>query len=106
MTTPHDLISSLADALNARDERNLIAIFAEHAVICDGGLRFRGPAGIRDWIQSTLVRHGLSLKVLSVSGQGREWLFDAIVSGAFEGSPVRVEHCVTIEDGKIAQLDI
>lgn len=106
MTTPYDLISCLALGLNTRDEENLAAIFAEHAVVRDGGLEYHGTAAIRHWIQTTIERYALNLKILKVSGQGREWLFDALVSGSFEGSPVRLEHSLVIEDGKIANLDI
>lgn len=106
MKTPHELISGFAQSLNARDERRLVSIFSRHAVIRDGGLKFRGLGGVRSWIQTTIDRYDLRLKVLAVTGHDQEWLFDAVVSGSFEGSPVRVEHCVTLEGGKIALLEI
>jgi SnoaL-like domain len=106
MTTPHDLISGFAHDLNARNEENLAAIFTDTATVHDGGLEYRGPAAIRYWIQTTIERYALKLKILDVSGQDDRWLFDAMVSGSFEGSPVRLEHHLTIENGKIAHLDI
>lgn len=106
MTTPHDLISGLVENLNTRDEENLAACFTRDAVVRDGGLEYHGPVGVRRWIQRSIERYALRMRVLTVSGEGREWLFDAVVSGSFEGSPVRLEHCVTIEAGKIACLDI
>ncbi len=106
MTTAHDLISGLAQSLNARDEETLAAIFAEHAIVRDGGLEYRGAIGVRRWIHQTIEKYALNLQVLKVSGQDREWLFDAMVSGTFEGSPVQLEHSLVIEDGKIANLDI
>ena len=106
MITPYDLISGLARTMNDRDEENLAACFTPDAVVRDGGLEYRGAGAIRRWIQSSIERYALNLEILRVSGQGRDWLFDARVSGSFEGSPVRLEHSVIIEDGKIATLDI
>lgn len=104
MLTAHPLISDFARNLNARDEERLIAIFSEDAIVRDGGQEYCGSAAIRHWIQTTIDRYALHLKVLEVSAHGKEWLFDAIVSGRFEGSPVRIEHTLTIENGKIAHL--
>jgi hypothetical protein len=106
MKTPHELITGFAKALNARDESDLVSIFSHQAVIRDGGLKFRGLGGVRNWIQTAIDRYDLRLKVLAITGHGQEWLFDAVVSGSFEGSPVRLEHSLTLEDGKIALLEI
>lgn len=106
MTTPYDLISGLAQTMNTRDEENLAACFTPDAVVRDGGLEYRGANAIRRWIQSSFERYALNLEILRVSGQGRAWLLDARVSGSFEGSPVRLEHSVLIENDKIAVLDI
>lgn len=106
MTTPQDLIAGFVRSLNARDEETLSAQFLEHATIRDGGLEYRGATAIRHWIQTTIERYAVKLKIVAISGTGNEWLFDAVVSGTFEGSPVRLEHSLTIKDGKIANLDI
>lgn len=106
MTTPYDLISGLARTINDRDEENLVACFARNAVVRDGGLEYRGFPAIRRWIQTSFERYSLNLEILRIVGDGRAWLFDARVSGTFEGSPVRLEHSVVIENGKIATLEI
>lgn len=106
MKNPRDLINGLVGAVNAHDEEMLASCFAEQAVVQDGGLEYSGPVGVRRWIQNSLDKYGLKLKVLEVSGEGDEWLFDAVVSGTFEGSPVQLEHSVVIRGGKIAGLFI
>ncbi len=106
MRNPYDLINGLVVAVNARDEEMLASCFAEQAVVQDGGLEYHGALGVRRWIQDAFDKYGLKLKVLEVSGEGDKWLFDAVVSGTFEGSPVQLEHSVVIRDGKIANLCI
>jgi len=102
----HDLIEGLARNFNTRDEDRLAEIFTDSAVVQDGGREYRGASGIRHWIRSTITRYAVNLRILTVSGQGQSWLFDAEVSGTFEGSPIRLEHSLVIEGGKIARLDI
>ena len=92
--------------MNTRDEDTLASFFSEHAVIRDGGLEYSGPAAIKCWIQNAFEKDALNLKDIKVSGRGEAWLFEALVSGTFEGSPVRLEHSLTIQNGKISNLDI
>jgi ketosteroid isomerase-like protein len=105
-TTPCEVISGLVEAMNARDEKNLAACFCRQATVRDGGLEYRGSSAIRRWMQDAFDRYALHLDVTEVSGQGKTWFFQARVSGNFEGSPVKLEHSLTIEDGKIANLEI
>jgi len=101
-----DLIESLARHFNTRDEDNLAAIFTDSAVVHDGGQEYRGTSAIRRWIRSTITRYAVQFRILTVSGQDQSWLFDAEVSGTFEGSPVLLEHSLILEGGKILRLDI
>jgi hypothetical protein len=105
-TTPCEVICGLVKAMNAHDEENLSACFASEAIVKDGGLEYRGTPAIRKWMQDAFDRYSLHLDVTDVSGAGKNWFFHAQVSGNFEGSPVQLEHCLTIEDGKIANLEI
>ena len=92
--------------MNTRDEQTLAAFFAEHAVVRDGGLKYSGPAAIKCWTQNAFEKDALNLKIIEVSRRGEVWLFEALVSGTFEGSPVQLEHSLTIQNGKISSLDI
>lgn len=104
--TPADLISALAHSMNERDEETLLALFAADAVVRDGGLDYEGHAAIRCWIHNCFEKYDLALKVLSISNHDEIWILDAIVSGSFEGSPVRLDHFATLGDGKLKRLDI
>lgn len=104
--TPSKLIDGLVEAINAHDEEHLAACFSHQATVRDGGLEYRGLSAIRRWIREAFDRYALHVNVIAVSGQGKTWFFHARVSGNFEGSPVQLEHSVTIEDGKIANLEI
>ena len=106
MTNHCDLITDFVRVMNTRNEQTLAALFAEHAVVRDGGLEYRGPAEIKYWIQNAFEKDALNLEVINVSGQGEVWFFEALVSGSFEGSPVHLEHRLTIQNGKISNLDI
>lgn len=103
---PQDLITALVRAINSGDNEALIALFSRQSSVRDGGLWYTGPTAIKHWIRDCIERYSLSLEILTVSGEDRSWLFEALVSGTFEGSPVRVEHRVTILGEKIANLDI
>jgi len=103
---PQDLITALVKAINTGDKETLVALFTGQSSVRDGGLWYTGPAAIKHWIRDCIERYSLSLEILTVSGEDRAWLFEALVSGTFEGSPVRIEHRVTIQDEKIASLDI
>ena len=105
-TSPCLVIDNFVEAINAHDEETLAACFSRHAVVHDGGLEYRGPTAIRRWMQDAFEKYDLHLDVTDVSGNGQNWLFDALVSGSFEGSPVRLEHSITLENGKIASLEI
>jgi hypothetical protein len=104
--TPSEIINGLVEAINTHDEDHLVACFSHQATIRDGGLEYRGLSAIRRWIREAFDRYALHLKVTGVSGQGQTWFFHARVSGNFEGSPVQLEHSLTIKNGKIANLEI
>ena len=101
---PNELINGLVNAVNAHDGATLASCFDQEAIVRDGGLEYRGPTGVQCWIHNSIEKYDLSLEVIDVSGDGEEWRFDASVSGTFEGSPVQIEHSLTIRDGKIAGL--
>ena len=105
-TTPCEIISDLVEAMNAHDEEHVASCLSRQATVRDGGLEYRGSSEIRRWMQDAFDRYALHLDVTGVSGQGKNWFFQARVSGNFEGSPVQLEHSLTIEDGKIANLEI
>jgi hypothetical protein len=104
--TPHQIITALQSTMNAHDEEGLVALFSRDAFVRDGGLRYSGLTGIRCWIQDCFERYDLSIKILAVSGENTSWHFEATVAGNFEGSPVRLDHYLTIEEGNISSLEI
>lgn len=104
-TNPCLVIDEFVRAINTQDETALTACFAPGAVVRDGGLEYRGTC-VKQWIHDVFERYDLRLDVSDISGLEDAWTFTALVSGNFEGSPVRLEHNVTIADGRIELLEI
>lgn len=45
-------------------------------------------------------------EVVAIHREKNEWILHATVSGTFEGSPVLLDHRISIQNGKITLLDI
>lgn len=104
-----ELPQALADyfaAKNGRDIDAMLAPFADDALVHDEGRDMHGLAAIRDWMEMTTRKYGVTVKVEELSGDGSELTVAALVSGNFPGSPARLHYHFKLKDGKIARLGI
>jgi hypothetical protein len=91
-TLPEPVAAYIA-AANAQDARAVTACFAEHAVVLDEGHTRQGVAGP-------------TVEVLHVEATDGRTVLAGQVSGNFPGSPVELRYVFTLDDGKIARLEI
>lgn len=102
---PQALASYFA-AKNRRDIDAMLAPFANDAIVRDEGRDMHGLAAIRDWMEMTTRKYGVTVKVEELSGDGGKLTVAALVSGNFPGSPARLHYHFTLLDEKIARLEI
>lgn len=103
---PADLITRLIHSVNTRDEPGFAALFTADAVVHDGGLHYTGPNAATRWLRESHDRYALRIYPLDISGQHSQWILAALVTGTFEGSPVRLDHHLTIRNHQICRLEI
>jgi ketosteroid isomerase-like protein len=99
-------IASYVDAYNARDARRAVACFSEDAVVQDEGKDHRGRKAIGDWIEETIGKYGPRFKAGNVEQSDSEIVVAMTVSGFFPGSPVNLAFHFTIDNDRIAALNI
>lgn len=101
-----ELIATLIQSVNTKNTTTFAALFAPEATIHDGGLHYTAPDAATRWLRESHQRYALRLQLLSISGQHTQWTLEALVTGTFEGSPVRLDHYLTICQNKITHLEI
>ena len=94
------------DSRNAFDIERTLAQFENEAVVEDEELEFRGRDSIRDWIEGTQTKYHPSFDVTAVKQERHAIVVATLVSGAFEGSPLPIDHAFTLSNGKIGRLVI
>jgi hypothetical protein len=99
-------VERLVEAVNACDESSFAAFFAPRAIIRDGGLSYQGPEAPSRWLRESHDRYALRIQLIEAGCSDGFWTFDAIASGAFEGSPVRLEYRLNVEAGLIVRMEI
>lgn len=100
------LIESYVRSMNAQDVPTFIANFDAEAIVHDEGRNHRGAAEIAAWIEDAHQKYQPQLEVEQVTEAGEETIITGVVSGTFEGSPLRLHHHLKIERGKIVSLTI
>jgi len=102
----HPVIPRLVQALNGPDGDAVAALFAPTAVVRDGGLEYRGKAAVQRWFLTLRDKYLMQWEIAAIRREENEWILHALVSGTFEGSPVPLDHRLSLENGKIIRLDI
>ncbi len=95
------LIARIVKAMNDHDSTAFIACFANHAMVRDEGHDYVGVAAIKGWIEEASRKHQFILDVTSVAERGPNMVVTAQVSGNFDGSPIQLDHHLTIVDGRV-----
>ena len=93
-------------AENRGDAEALAQCFAENAVVRDEGRTIEGVAAIKQWKAETGKKYQHTIEPIeSVQKDGRTIVTNRL-SGNFPGSPIELEFVFTLEDDKIASLEI
>lgn len=99
-------LSAYFAAANDHDIDAMLAPFAEEAVVEDEGRLRRGRAAIRQWMDETTRKYGVTVEVLDVAQTESKTVVTGLVSGNFPGSPARLHYAFAIDGEKIARLEI
>jgi hypothetical protein len=95
-------------SVNDHDSSTFIALFADGAVVNDGGREFRGVAEIKAWSGREIFDAQVTLEVIDVAVHDGATVVTAIVDGNFDRTglpdPVIIDHHLTAEGGKIVRL--
>lgn len=93
-------------AKNRKDIDGMLAPFARDASVRDEGEDMRGHAAIREWMEKTTRKYGVTVDPREFSGEADRPIVAAHVSGNFPGSPVTLHYHFTLAGGAIAHLEI
>ena len=93
-------------AENSGDLEVLTACFAPNAVVRDEKRTHRGLAAIRKWKAETKVKYRHTVEPLGVTESSGNTVVKVKLAGTFPGSPITLDFEFTLEDGKIASLEI
>ena len=93
-------------AKNAHDIVAMAACFAGDAVVHDEGEELRGSAAIEGWIKSTTEKYRVTAKPVKLDEDNGETIVTALIAGNFDGSPIALRFCFTLEGEKIKSLAI
>lgn len=102
------LADAYVRATNGGDAAAYIGLFADAAVVDDGGREFHGRNDIEEWSQQEVFAVQVRLEVTDVSGSDDDTLLTTIVDGNFDKSglpdPVVITHRIESSNGRIARL--
>lgn len=99
-------VQTYVEAYNARNREAAVACFSENALVHDEGKDHRGRKAIGEWIGETSGKYQPILSPGKAEGGDQQPVVAMTVSGNFPGSPVTLAFHFTIENGRIAGLDI
>jgi hypothetical protein len=94
------------DAPSHADIQTLGAIFSADAHVHDERQDYVGLEAIRAWRIDTQAKTPFVARPLESRHVDDALVVSVEVSGAFPGSPVRLDHRFVLVDGRIASLDI
>ncbi|WP_181369486.1 nuclear transport factor 2 family protein [Flavobacterium album] len=99
-------ISELVAAQNNYNSTAFAALFTDDAVVHDEGKQHTGIPAIRRWNEAANEKYRTKLETVHFSGDEHEGVLQVLVSGNFDGSPIRLHYNFTFEDSKIKTLKI
>jgi hypothetical protein len=92
--------------MNTQKSDAIVACFTDQAIVNGEEREHRGLAAIKACIEEAFQKCQFNVEVLEVTGGGDEISFNSRVSGTFDGSPIELQHQITVRHGKIASLVI
>ena len=80
--------------------------FTDGAVVIDERQEYRGRTAIARWKAEASAKFRYAVERLGVHVSGNQTTVTGRVTGDFPGSPVELQYRFTLEDDKIARLEI
>ena len=100
------IIQKYVAASNGHDVKAVLACFSDNALVHDEGKTLQGKKAIEDWIEKTIEKYKFQFKPLKAEDDDEEIVVAVEVSGTFDGSPVVLDYCFTLENDTISSLAI
>ena len=91
---------------DARDANQVAHCFTENAIVIDERREHRGRTAIANWKAMATAKYHYTSEPIGVEATGTELTVTARLVGDFPGSPVNLHYHFTLEDDKIARLEI
>ena len=102
---PAPVLTYLA-AEKAKNPEMLTCCFADDALVHDEGRDHRGMDAIKAWKKAAEAKYTYILEPLNASVTDRTVILRARLTGNFPGSPVELDHTLTLANDKITSLEI
>lgn len=99
------VIAAFFRAFNSRQTQDMGALFTDEAIVTDEEQNYRGAA-IESWAENATTQYKPIADVTDCAPNGNTIVVTAQVSGTFPGSPARLRYDFTLENDKIAALNI
>ena len=91
---------------DTRDADRLAQCFTENAVVIDERREHRGRAAIARWKADAATKYHYTSEPIGIKTAGTELTVTARLVGDFPGSPINLRYHFTLEEDKIARLEI
>jgi ketosteroid isomerase-like protein len=101
-----DVITAYFAADRVRSADAVADCFTDDAVVKDEGHTYTGRDAIRQWKADSSTKYTYSVEPFSISTEGDRTIVVSHLTGDFPGSPVDLRYQFTLNDGKIAGLEI
>jgi hypothetical protein len=99
-------IATYVAAANSGEDETLAQCFAENAVVRDEGQTMEGLAAIKHWLAETRKKYHHTIEPLALAEKDGTTTVTSRLTGNFPGSPIELEFVFTLDDSKIAALEI
>lgn len=105
---PVNLPPSVAAYFHAdtRDPDRVARCFTENAVVIDERREHRGRTAIANWKAAATAKYHYTSEPIGIETTGTELTVTARLVGDFPGSPVNLRYRFTLDNDKIARLEI
>jgi hypothetical protein len=91
---------------DTRDADRVAQCFTGDAVVIDERREHRGRTAIASWKAAAAAKYHYTSEPIGIETRGRELTVTTRLVGDFPGSPVILQYHFTLEDDKIARLEI
>lgn len=102
----HPVVNAYFEADKDSDAEALARVFASDAVVKDEGGLHEGVNAIRVWWSAAKEKYHHVAEPIEAEGTGSKFSVRAKVAGQFPNSPVMLDFLFTLDQGKIAELEI